>query len=226
MARPQAGDYAERREAIVAAAAALFARHGFDGTGVAGIAAACGASKSLIYHYFPGKEDILHAVMAGHIEALAAAARTAAAAPDHRLRTLIGAFMALYAGAAARQKVLLNELHNLAPDHRDEVRALQRGLIATVEAMIVETAPALAADPARLRAAAMMLFGIINWTHTWYDPAGPVAPAAFADMAAALAEGGLPALVNPRASLPAPRRTASATRSSGARRARGDRSSG
>src|SRR5262249_11214860 len=53
MARKQAPDYEQRREAIVDAAAALFARRGFLGASVADLAEACGASKSLIYHYYP-----------------------------------------------------------------------------------------------------------------------------------------------------------------------------
>jgi hypothetical protein len=40
----------------------------------------------------------------------------------------------------------------------------------------------------------MLFFGMINWTHTWYDPAGPAAPAAVADAAVDLVLGGLPAL--------------------------------
>ena len=33
----------------------------------------------------------------------------------------------------------------------------------------------------------MMLFGMINWTHTWYDPAGPLEPAEIAALAFRLA---------------------------------------
>ena len=36
MARPQAADYAEKRAAITAAAARLFARHGYAGAPIAG----------------------------------------------------------------------------------------------------------------------------------------------------------------------------------------------
>ena len=70
MARPQSPDYDKRREAILRAAARLFARQGFNGASVADLAAACGSSKSLVYHYFPSKEDILHAVMSAHLELL------------------------------------------------------------------------------------------------------------------------------------------------------------
>ncbi len=53
MARPQSPDYDKRRDAIVSAAAHLYARRGFQGASVADLAKACGTSKALIYHYFP-----------------------------------------------------------------------------------------------------------------------------------------------------------------------------
>jgi AcrR family transcriptional regulator len=70
MARPQSPDYDKRREAIVATAASLYARRGFPGASVSDLAKACGSSKSLIYHYFPSKDDILYDVMAAHLDAL------------------------------------------------------------------------------------------------------------------------------------------------------------
>ncbi|HEX7733518.1 MAG TPA: TetR/AcrR family transcriptional regulator [Ktedonobacteraceae bacterium] len=50
-----------RREEITAAARDLFSRKGFHGTSVPDIARAAGISTGLIYHIFPGKDDILQA---------------------------------------------------------------------------------------------------------------------------------------------------------------------
>jgi hypothetical protein len=36
-----------------------------------------------------------------------------------------------------------------------------------------------------------MLFGMINWTHTWYRPDGPIGPEQLADLAADLFLHGL-----------------------------------
>src|ERR1051325_5893413 len=101
MARPQSPDYDKRREAILAAAARLYARQGFQGASVADLAKACNTSKSLIYHYFPSKDDILYATMASHLDALVEAAEAAAQAggAEARLRALTHAFMRLYVGA-------------------------------------------------------------------------------------------------------------------------------
>ena len=103
MARTQAADYDERKEAIVAAAAALYASRGFNGASVADLAERCKTSKSLIYHYYASKEDILYDVMISHVRALEAAAREAVTGdtpPERKLRELAHRFMALYVGAA------------------------------------------------------------------------------------------------------------------------------
>jgi AcrR family transcriptional regulator len=175
VARPQSPDYDRRRSGIVDAAAALYAKRGFQGSSVADLAKACDTSKSLIYHYFPSKDDVLHAVMAEHLDALVEAAEAAATGgtSEAKLRELTMAFMRLYVGAQDRHKVLLNELDNLSPAARDDVVAKQRRVIALAEAILGEIAA-----PHDARVNAMLFFGMINWTHTWFDPAGPVMPEA------------------------------------------------
>lgn len=195
MARTQAADYDERKLAIVEAAAALYASRGFNGASVADLAERCKTSKSLIYHYYQSKEDILFDVMISHVRALDEAAREAVeseAAAAQKLRRLSHAFMALYVGAADRHKVLLNELDNLDDKRRGEIVKTQRGLIETVQRLLIEIAPQLKRRAGESYAAAMLFFGMINWTHTWFDPNGPVKAGAIADMAVDIVLGGLP----------------------------------
>lgn len=186
MARTQAADYEQRREAIVRQAAHLFATSGFAGTSVADLARAGDTSKSLIYHYYPSKEDILYAVMTSHVDILRQDVeevhQQGGAAPD-RLRAVVHRFMSHYVGAADRQKVLLNEMDGLPPERRREIVGKQRKIVAAVGLILSEVYPALAADPARVSATTMLLFGMINWTHTWYDPSGTLSAAQVADMA-------------------------------------------
>ena len=190
MARTQAADYEQRREAIVEKAAQLFASAGFKGASVADLAKACDTSKSLIYHYYPSKEDILHAVMASHIDQLVEDVRDVMAvpgAPAEMLGRLLHAFMRHYVGAAERQKVLLNELGNLPERYCAEIVAKQRSVIDATQRLLVEVRPELAGDAKRARAATMLVFGMINWTHTWYDPEGAIGPDELADMALGMA---------------------------------------
>ena len=186
MARTQAADYEQRREAIVEKAAQLFAKVGFQGASIADLADACSISKSLIYHYYPSKEDILYAVMASHLDVLVEEMELATASdPDPKiaLRRLLDGFMRHYVGAADRHKVLLNELGNLPPDRRAIIVHEQRKVIEAVQKLIVQLHPELAGEPVIARAYTMLLFGMINWTSTWFDPAGPLSPDAIADLA-------------------------------------------
>ena len=185
MARTQAADFEERRAAIVEHAARLFAERGFLGTSIAELAEACETSKSLVYHYYESKEDILFDVMHSHVRALLDAAEdisACATTPSEKLRELTLAFVRLYAGAAARQRVLLNELQRLSNEQRATVIGIQRRLIAIVEDILAELRPDL--PDAMKPPAAMLYFGMINWMHTWLDPEGRVEPSRIAELAA------------------------------------------
>jgi len=185
VARTQAADFEERRAGIVEHAARLFAERGFLGASIADLAEACETSKSLIYHYYDSKEDILFDVMHSHVRALLDAAEEISAreiVPAEKLRALTLAFVRLYVGAAARQRVLLNELQRLSKEQRAIVIGIQRRLIAIVESVLGELRPDLS-NPMK-PPAAMLYFGMINWMHTWLDPHGPVKPARIAELAA------------------------------------------
>lgn len=56
-------DPVDTRGAILAAASAEFAKHGYDKTTVRGIARVAGVDPALVYHYFDGKEQVLVAVL-------------------------------------------------------------------------------------------------------------------------------------------------------------------
>ena len=197
MARTQAVDYEQRREAIVEKAAELYAAKGFLGASVADLAEALGASKSLIYHYYPSKEDILFEVMDSHLRDLNDAMNRVVGMdlePPKKLRELTRSFMRLYVGAAARHKVLLNELDNLLPERRAEVVSRQNSHIKMVERLLVEIQPKLKRRKRAQTPAALLYFGMINWTHTWFRAGGAASAMDVADLAADIALNGLKGL--------------------------------
>jgi AcrR family transcriptional regulator len=59
----QVRDADRTRSAILSASTQLFAEKGFIGASISDIAEIVGVSKSSIYHYFPSKEAILHALI-------------------------------------------------------------------------------------------------------------------------------------------------------------------
>ena len=187
MARTQAADYDQKRDTITEQATQLFARKGFAETSIADLAAQCRVSKSLIYHYYHSKEDILFDVMVGHMDELVGVVDAVVGRsdpPEETFRNLSRELLRRYIGAADRQKVLLYELDSLPAPQRSEIVSKQRHVIEKVEALLIACAPGVARAPHRLRAQTMLYFGMINWTHTWYNNSGKVSRNQLADMAA------------------------------------------
>ncbi|MDR3520003.1 MAG: TetR/AcrR family transcriptional regulator [Acidocella sp.] len=60
----------ERRERIVAGAAAVFIRDGYEGASMSQIAAAANVSKGTLYNYFPGKEALFAAFVRENCDCL------------------------------------------------------------------------------------------------------------------------------------------------------------
>jgi AcrR family transcriptional regulator len=195
MARTQSLTYDDKQNLIITHAGNLFARHGFLGASVASIAAVCNISKSLVYHYFPSKEDILYAIMSQHLDHLVAIEEKALALPSDdpaiRLRTLTSGLVSAYVGAAASHKVLLNELDNLPADKRAAIIARQREIITNVEALLVAIRPELKSNEPLVRPVSLLFFGMVNWTHTWFHASGPVSPTQLANMVTDIMLAGL-----------------------------------
>ncbi len=197
MARPRAADYEDRKQLIRDRAAEMFASRGFASTAIADIAASCGMAKSLVYHYFGAKDDILYDLLVGHVSQLLAAAEAAlegAIDPRARLRAYVRAHIRLYTGAWARHRLLLNALGDLSDRRREEVKALERRLVARARGLLVALNPALADSSAAATAAAMSFYGMLNWTHTWFRADGALAADAYADLVADMILDGVTAL--------------------------------
>jgi TetR/AcrR family transcriptional regulator, fatty acid metabolism regulator protein len=76
----------EKRDRILDAATAVFARHGYHGSRVADIAREAGIAYGLVYHYFKNKEEILATIFeerwSGFLEAVEDIAASPAPAED------------------------------------------------------------------------------------------------------------------------------------------------
>ncbi|UAJ10109.1 TetR/AcrR family transcriptional regulator [Glacieibacterium megasporae] len=91
IARNDNEDAVDRRSRILDGARAAFMRYGFERSSMADIAAGAGVSRTALYHYFPGKEDVLQAV----VDELHARHLNAATEALERSETLASALAAL-----------------------------------------------------------------------------------------------------------------------------------
>lgn len=108
---PQADRRAATRSALVRAARALFAEHGYGATGTPEIVAAAGVTRGALYHHFTDKIDLFRAVIQAEQRALVDAINTATATPTDPIGALIdgGAAYLSAMGDAGRRRLLLVE---------------------------------------------------------------------------------------------------------------------
>ncbi|HNB21845.1 MAG TPA: TetR/AcrR family transcriptional regulator [Candidatus Melainabacteria bacterium] len=186
MVRPRAENYLERQQGILDAAAAMFAKHGFNGTSIAALADSCGVSKALLYHYYDSKEALLYDMLLVHCKLLSETASNATKEsdkPEEQLRSLVRALMELYMSSRDKHVVLLNDLHCLPENQQTEIKEEERKVLQEIKDLIVKLRPDL--KPPQVTSLTMYLMGAVNWTYTWFKPQGPVTAAEFADLATA-----------------------------------------
>lgn len=153
-----------RREQILAAAADLFARHGFHGVGIDDIGAAVGVSGPALYRHFRSKDAMLGEMLTSISEVLLAGGqeRRDANEPADVLGELIRFQVDFALDNPALITVQERNLGNLTEPDRRRVRALQRRYVEVWVQAIRDTAPSV--DEPTARAAAHAVFGLINST--------------------------------------------------------------
>lgn len=173
---------------MLAAAGQVFSQRGYEGATMADVARAASFSKAGVYHYFASKEHMLHGLLRGSLEQvlddLAAADPGPGAGAVERMAALVEAYLRSFTSRLRVITPLLLRLELLRPEWREEVKSLERGIVAR----FAEAAEALG-RPLSPQATAFLVLGAANWTYYWYDPGGDVTIDELAREAAALFSG-------------------------------------
>ncbi|WP_342132442.1 TetR/AcrR family transcriptional regulator [Hydrogenophaga sp. OTU3427] len=175
---PEARDDGNRRQELIRAAARLFRQHGFAATSTRDIAAACGMRSGSPFYHFDSKEVLLAAVMeegmrfaiARQTEVLAGAG-----APGQplvaRFRAMVRSHLDVLLGPDSDFiPVMLYEWRSLTPAQREAVVDLKNRYEAPWGDLLADLHAAghLRGDPALAR---LLMFGALNWSAQWFDPA-------------------------------------------------------
>ncbi len=192
-------------EAILEAAAKAFAERGFPGASMAELARACGVSKALLYHYYTNKEELLFDMTERYMArlvALCAAIESRQLEPRAHLAELIRSFLAEYQTSQHKHMVLTHDFKFLGASRRRVIVGRQRAVVGAFRrALAAASGGALTVESAL--PAAMLVFGMINWTFTWLKPRGPMSYAEFAEWVIRMLEGGVGNLAPAVAAQPA-----------------------
>ena len=180
-------------ELILEAAARFFAERGFPGASMSDLARECGISKALVYHYYTNKEallfDMTERYMARLVD-LCAEVEMQRLPPAKHLRALIRAFLDEYQTSQARHMVLTHDAKFLEPARRKLIVSRQRQVIDAFRRAIAAANGERLTEASALPAA-MLVFGMMNWTFTWLKPGGTMSYAEFADWVIGMIEGGI-----------------------------------
>jgi TetR/AcrR family transcriptional regulator len=198
MARPRAADHFEKRQAIMAQAAELFAQHGYDRASLAMLAQACGVSKALVYHYWRDKEELLFDVLALHLQKLVEIARgvhTLTRSPRERLETFAFLLLDAYRDADAVHRVQIACLSLLSAERQEALKALERALVEEAACIIAELDPEAGRHRHLLMPLTMSFFAMLNWHYLWHRVGAKLTRADYARMVATIMAAGTPAVV-------------------------------
>ncbi|MBY0392651.1 MAG: TetR/AcrR family transcriptional regulator [Novosphingobium sp.] len=159
-----------RREALLDAAAEMFAAKGYDGTSIRDIAGAVGMLPGSLYYHFKSKEDLLIAVYRKGVARFEAAIDAALAS------TGADPWQAIEAACAAHLSILLDGGDYARIVNPEFVRSFPAEMLPTLNAerdryerhfeKLIAALP-LAAETDRWLFK-VALFGSLNWSQTWY----------------------------------------------------------
>lgn len=164
-----------QKEKIINCAALLFAKYGYNATSIKSIAESCKVSKSLIYHYYFSKEDMLYDIAQSHINKLISiiddCSRLKFETNQLKLKKIISQFMIEYKTSKNRHKILIQDIEFLKPSRQKKIKSLQMKVVRSVGEILKKINPQI--DEVKdLIPVTMGLFGMINWTFTWINPSG------------------------------------------------------
>ncbi len=191
MPRGPSSAHSLQRATILNISADTFAEAGYPSATMAALAARCGVSKSLLYHYYPAKDAILFDLMHEYMTRLQLLVHEVARLElpaQAGLAELVRRFVREYETSRSRHIVLLNDVKFLPPPERAQVIALERSVVQAFADVIAVTYKI---DGARAKVLTMSVFGMINWTFTWLKPDGPLSYAEFAESVVGMLESGL-----------------------------------
>jgi AcrR family transcriptional regulator len=168
--------YEGRRQALIDAAAKLFAERGYEQTSIGDLSEATGLAAGGIYHYTSSKEGLLIAICDELLDPLLEQARAIAgteATPDEHLRELLRAWLLHIESHIPHMLVFGQERHTIErePQWR-AVRRKRKAFEQILDGVLVagEADGSMAFEDRGL--ALLALLGMVNYSPQWLKPGG------------------------------------------------------
>lgn len=190
MARTIAKDHDQKRAQILKSAARVFAREGFDRASMNLLARECGISKANIYHYYNSKDALLFDILDSYLAALrdrVVGLDLSDLTPRDQLHHVAAEILRAYQGMDDEHQLQTGGMAALPAAQQQVLRGYQREMVTQMSGILTAIAPdVFDGEPAKLRAATMSVFGMLNWFYMWNKGADETAREDYARMVADL----------------------------------------
>jgi AcrR family transcriptional regulator len=157
---------------ILGHAAEVFCDKGYEGASMRDLSRATGMSLAGLYYYFQSKERLLYLIQKHTFTTIVEGLKKRIEAvpdPEQRIRIFILNHLEYFLANQPGMKVLSHEDEALKNGLSSEIASLKREYYRILIGLIDDLRHDRNRD-LNSRAAAMSLFGMINWIYTWYNP--------------------------------------------------------
>lgn len=189
MARPAGVSGEDTARSIRAHSLKLFARHGYDAVSMRAIAQAVGVQAGALYQYYENKQQLLVALLRGHMDELLAAwdaERVADEAPAAALERFARFHVRYHITRADEVFLSYMELRALEPAGFALVESLRRKYEGELKAILAGGAAAGVFVIEEAHVAAMAILAMLTGVNTWYRRGGRLSQRKIEDIYAAM----------------------------------------
>ena len=175
--------YERQLSEILDHATEVFADKGYEGASMRDLSEQSGKSLAGLYYYFDSKEKLLYLIQKHTFSTIVGRLRERLGAspdPEERIRIFVHNHIDYALAKPKAMKVLAHEDDVLKGDYGCELAGIKREYYKVCVGLVedlarAKTRPRKGSNASgknciSARTAAMGLFGMINWTYTWYKP--------------------------------------------------------
>jgi AcrR family transcriptional regulator len=174
----------DRKEHIIRAAAALFAEHGYHGSGIDQLCRDVGLGRGALYYHISSKEQVLFEICRRNVAELVQIADRLGAEdirPLQRMKLMLRALLANIAANQQEWQIFFHDYGALTGTRSETVLRLRDRFEALIQAMVDDCVQA-----GEFRPVAPIvtkgLLGFYNYSYLWLRPDGPQTPEQVAEI--------------------------------------------
>jgi TetR/AcrR family transcriptional regulator, cholesterol catabolism regulator len=183
-------EYMAKREELIGIAAQQFKQSGYRATTLAEIGHKAGLDRATVYYYFGSKEELFREILRTGVAANISECVRISEDPEldslQKLEAIIAQLMQAYDEHYPHMYVYIQEEMERIASEKSAWSSEIAGQTRKFERIVMNLISQTIAD-GKMRAdipvsiAANAIFGMLNWTHRWYQPRGAHSAAEVAD---------------------------------------------